>query len=129
MKLYAIRDKLIDYQMLPFAADNDKAVMASLANVVNNGADSEAIYQAPHHFELWQLGEVTEDGHIDPLRTLICDLSSLVRPGIRREPGTQRRGGKNESHAQTNGGDPTAPGGGTDTQQRPTQGETPPTAR
>lgn len=129
MKIYAIRDRLLDYQMLPFPAETDKAAMASLANIVNHGRDNEAIKQAPHQFELYCLGEVLEDGHIEALRYLVCDVGSLIRPSLRGEPGTQPGGGKNESQPGANGDDATAAGSRPDTHQRPAQGETPPAAR
>lgn len=83
MKIFAIRDRLIDYYMTPFAADNDKAVMASLARMINDPETTDAIASAPHHYELWELGHVTEDGTLVAERTLLCDASSLIRAGIR----------------------------------------------
>lgn len=81
--IYAVRDRLIDYFMTPFCAPSDKHVLASLANVINNTEATDAIAQAPHHFEIWKLGTVHEDGHIEPQQGLITDCASLVRPGIR----------------------------------------------
>lgn len=83
MKIYAIRDRLIDYYMQPFVGPDDKPVLASVAKLVNTGDPQSDIAQAPHHFEVWKLGEVTEDGHLVPDRELVADCSSLVRPGIR----------------------------------------------
>lgn len=83
MKIYAIRDRLIDYWMQPFAAPEHKAVQQALARQVNDGPETSDIAQAPHQFELHQLGFVTEDGHLSPEREFICDLSSLIRPGLR----------------------------------------------
>lgn len=89
MRIFAVRDRLIDYYMQPFAAPGVKDVLAALANQVNTENQGNAIYQAPHHFEVWQLGIVTEDGHITPEREFIADLSSLVRAGVRKtgQPG------------------------------------------
>jgi len=83
VKIYAIRDRLIDYFMQPFVGPDDKNVLASVARLVNQGEVTSDIQQAPHHFEVWQLGQVTEDGHLVPERALIADCSSLVRRGIR----------------------------------------------
>lgn len=83
MKIYAIRDRLIDYFLMPFAAPGDKEVMSALSKRVNYGQTEDDVCQAPHHFELWKLGEVLEDGTLTPKKELICDCSSLVR--ARRE--------------------------------------------
>lgn len=83
MKLYAVKDRLMDYFMTPFAAHEDKQVMAQLAETINNGGNN-GIQQAPHHFELWGLGEVSEDGHLTAERRFIADCGALIRP--RREP-------------------------------------------
>lgn len=92
MRIFAVRDRLIDYYMQPFAAPGVKDVLAALANQVNTENQGNAIYQAPHHFEVWQLGVVTEDGHITPEREFIADLSSLVRAGVRQtgQPGARQ---------------------------------------
>lgn len=83
MKIYAIRDRLIDYFMQPFVGPDNKSVLASVAKLVNQEGTSD-IAQAPHHFEVWELGEVNaEDGHITPKLDFIADCSSLVRRGIR----------------------------------------------
>lgn len=84
MNIYALRDRLIDYYLTPFAAPNDKEVLASLANVINRPGATDGISQAPHHFELWQIGQVLEDGSIEPTKVLITDCSSLVRASIRK---------------------------------------------
>ena len=83
MKIYAIRDRLLDYYMQPFAGPEDKAVLASIARMINTQGEQSDIAQAPHHFEVWELGSIDEEGHINPTRKLIADCSSLVRPGIR----------------------------------------------
>jgi len=80
VKIYALRDKLIDYYMTPFAAQTDKDVLGGIANAVNNQEENSAISKAPHHFEIWCIGHVTEAGEIVPDKYLIADASSLVRP-------------------------------------------------
>ena len=86
MNIYAIRDRLIDYYLQPFAGPDEKNVLAAIAAQVNGDIDS-AINTAPHHFEVWELGKVDQEGHITPTRKLICDCSSLVRTGLRARPG------------------------------------------
>lgn len=124
IKLYAIRDRLIDYYMQPFAAPGDKEVLAAVARNVNSGDQSD-IQQAPHHFEVWQLGYVTEEGNLVAERQLIADCSSLIRGGIRTnrdarsDQATNTPGDKQES--------PGGPGGGTSANLGPVPIEAPPT--
>lgn len=85
--IYAIRDRLIDYFQAPFVATGEKQVLASLMTLVNDKEQTHAIAQAPHHFELWSIGKITEDGHLVPSRGLVCDCASLVRNDLRdRKP-------------------------------------------
>lgn len=84
---------MIDYFMVPFCAPDDKSVLAAMAQRVNDttGAPTgDAIIQAPHHFEIWKLGEVEENGHIKSEIDFLADCSSLVRSGIRNETQTSR---------------------------------------
>jgi len=81
--IYAIRDRLIDYFQTPFVAAGDKQVMASLATLINDKEATHAIAQAPHHFEVWKVGTITEDGYISPARQLLADCASFVRRDIR----------------------------------------------
>jgi len=87
MKIYAIKDRLINYWMQPFVGPSDKAVMAAVANQINGaraqGDFTNALAQAPHHFELWKIGNVEEDGHLTAERDFIADCSALVRGDIR----------------------------------------------
>lgn len=83
MKIYAIRDRLIDYFMQPFVGPDDKNVLAAVARTINQGEITSDIAQAPHHFEVWSLANITDTGHIEEDRYLIQDCSSLVRRGIR----------------------------------------------
>lgn len=90
MKLYAIKDILIDYFLQPFAAPDDPSVLAAIARSVNSGEISD-LAQAPHHFQIWQIAEIDKDGHVTPRRELLAECSSLIREGIResRKPGSQ----------------------------------------
>jgi len=85
MKIYALRDKLISYYMTPFAAPSDKEVMQSIAVAVNNLEENNAIAKAPHHFEIWHLGQVTEDGEIVADKYLVADCNALIRPVTDRQ--------------------------------------------
>ncbi|QXP08145.1 MAG: nonstructural protein [Arizlama microvirus] len=86
MKIYAIRDRLIDYFMQPFVGPDDKSVLASVARLVNTGEVTSDIAQAPHQFEVWCLGNVSDDGHLVPEKQYLADCHSLIRGGIRRNP-------------------------------------------
>lgn len=78
MKLYAIRDRMLDYYMHPWAAPDDKQAMAGIATQVNN-PDAGPISQAPQHFELWELGTINETGDITAQKTIICNCANLIR--------------------------------------------------
>lgn len=130
MKIYAIRDRLINYFMAPFAGPDQHAdIFAAVATQVN-GDTNDAICQAPHHFEIWTLGEVQEDGTLVPKREFLADCSSLVRTGIRKGVASPN-GNRPPNHAQNEsrgplGGDP-QPAGTSPTDMANTAPE-PPTA-
>lgn len=86
MKIYAIKDRLIDYFMQPFVGPDDKSVLASVARLVNQGEVTSDITQAPHQFEVWTLGIVQEDGTLTPERQYLADCASLIRSNIRKDP-------------------------------------------
>lgn len=90
MKIFALRDRLIDYFMPPFVAGDDKEVMAMLARVVN-GTETVPVATAPHQFELWRLGEIDDRGHVTASRTYICDAAALVRPKPAGGTGEEKR--------------------------------------
>lgn len=92
MKIYAIRDRLLDYFQQPFVGPTDKQVLAGLGQAINSPENMNAISQAPHHYELWELGSVDEEtGAITPHRAVVADCASLVRGGV-RGAGTDRPG-------------------------------------
>lgn len=96
MKLYAIKDRLLDYFMTPFAAPSDKEVLGSIATTVNNyeAINTNGIAQAPHHFEIWVLAEIDEEGHVNPKREFLHDCSSLLRGSVRKAGGPEDSQGK-----------------------------------
>jgi len=86
VKIYAIRDRLLDYYMQPFAGPEDKAVLASIAAMINRQGEQSDIAQAPHHFEIWKIGVIIENGNIQPCKELLATAESLVRPAMGGEP-------------------------------------------
>jgi len=86
MNIYAVRDRLIDYYLHPFAAHTDKEVMGALATAINREGNMDAIAQAPHHFEIWKIGIIIENGNIQPCKELLGTADSLVRPSVGGEP-------------------------------------------
>lgn len=90
MRIYAIRDRMLDYFLTPFASRTDKEVLGGIAAGINNGDSKDALAQTPHHFEVWCIGEVLEDGSIVAAKVLIADCGSLVRPG---RPSAESGGG------------------------------------
>lgn len=101
MKIYAVRDRLLDYYMQPFVGPDDKEVMSALARTVNNEADTNGIAQAPHHFELWELGIIEEEGNLTPTRKLVCDCASLIRAGVRSRREREGQEATNAAQADT----------------------------
>lgn len=83
MKIYAIRDRLLDYYQQPFIAQDDKPVLGAISNQLHNGNNLDW-QNAPHHFEVWRLGQVTQEGFIEQDRELLATLDSLIRPDLRR---------------------------------------------
>ena len=90
MKIYSVKDRLIEYFQQPFIGQGDKQVLAALAFAINKDEDTNAICQAPHHFELWSLGEIDEEtGVITPRQELVADCASLIRRSV-RDPETEK---------------------------------------
>lgn len=95
MRIYCVRDRLVNYYMRPFFLEDDKAAMAAIAQIVNGGDPNNAVAQAPHQFEIWRLGEINETGDVKPEKEYLGDASGLIREGIRdlthRIPGSLPR--------------------------------------
>lgn len=91
MKIYAVKDRLIDFFQQPWVAPGDKEAMTAIAAAVNNQENMSAIAQAPHHFELWRLGEVDEEGRISASKEFLGDCSGFVRGNIRTDSGPHKR--------------------------------------
>lgn len=92
MNIYAIRDRMIDYFIQPFAAPGDHEVLAAIAGRINQPGDTDAITQAPHHFEIWRVAKFNQDtGHLEVSKEFLADCSSLVRGSVRTvgRPGDQ----------------------------------------
>lgn len=84
MKLYAIRDRLLDYYMKPFVGESDPQVLAAMANLINGEAE-HVFKQAAQHFEVWRLAEIDEKtGQVGGDREFLIDCPSLIRPSIRQ---------------------------------------------
>jgi len=97
MKIYALRDRFLDYFLDPVTQATDQNALQAVSTHVS-GEMSDAITQAPHHFELWRLARVEKDGHIVPDREFLADVNTLVR--ARREP--TRPGAANAPRPATN---------------------------
>lgn len=100
LNIYALRDRLVGYYLQPFCAPDDNNVKAALANIVNQG-EKDAISQAPHHFEIWRLGKVTEEGDLVPGKEYVCGCQDLIRntPNAEFLRGSVRERGKQDSAA------------------------------
>lgn len=86
MKLYAIRDRLLDFYMQPFLGPDDKPVLAALSNQISQEDNTDAISKAPHQFEVWKLADINEEAHVIPNKQLIATCDSLIRRNFREEP-------------------------------------------
>lgn len=104
MKIYAIRDRLIDYFMVPFAAQDDKSVLAAISRTINKGTNNDDISAHPQHFEVWLLGEVDQDGNITPRKEILSPCSLLVRGDLRKIGATAQGGGETHGAAQESEG-------------------------
>lgn len=86
MKIYALRDRLIDYFMQPFFGPSDKQVLAAIAQTVNDQEATNAINKTPEHFEVWRLGEIDEQtGQVEGDREYLADAASLIRGRVRAD--------------------------------------------
>lgn len=83
MKIFSIRDNLIQYFMTPFVAPSEKEAMAAVAAAVNLEDSTDAIASNPSHFELWELGIVDSEGNLSSTRVLLCSCNSLRRAAER----------------------------------------------
>jgi len=80
VNIYAIRDRLLNYYQAPFAAHTDQDVLHALTVRINTDQGRHDLVQkAPHHFEIWKLGSVQEDGHLIGRPEFLADLSTLIR--------------------------------------------------
>lgn len=74
---------MIDYYLQPFAAPEEKNVLAAIANQINREGTNDPIAQAPQDYEVWQLGLVTEEGTLVPERRIVTNCAQLVRRSLR----------------------------------------------
>lgn len=119
MKLYAIRDRLLEYFQRPFIGDTDATVLAAVATAINTEANVD-FAQTPTHFEVWQLAEISEEsGQVRPTPKFISNCSDLRR-GIREDRIHRAATGESTAPAGRNGipGGQDPPG----THNRPPQG-------
>lgn len=89
MKIYCLRDRLLDYMLPAFLMPGDKEALAAISNTINHGEQNSALAQSPQHFEVWRLGEILETGKIKESQELLADASGLVRERFRKA-GTTR---------------------------------------
>lgn len=78
--LYSIYDKLLEYYNTPFVGHTRNAVLAAVATTVNNKEiQNEPLVQAPHQFEVWEVGTFDQAGNLHARKTFIANCSTLVR--------------------------------------------------
>jgi len=88
MKLYAIRDRMLDYFQNPVAVTRQEDFLAAVARNVNG--ETNELAQAPDHYEVWEIAEIDDQGRITPKREFIANCSRFIRSGVwnRRKPGS-----------------------------------------
>lgn len=85
---------MLDYYQRPMVFERASDLMAALAKAINSTEGENEIQQAPEHFELWQLGEVDEQGNLKADHQLVTNCASLIRNGV-----WQRRAGAEDQAA------------------------------
>lgn len=97
MKIYALKDRFLNYYLAPFIGESQQQVIAAVAMLITTGGEQHAISQAPHHFEIWELADFDEQtGELNTsTRNLVIDCSSIVRGSLRNtgEQGSRETGG------------------------------------
>lgn len=84
MKLYAVRDRLLEIFQQPFVAHSDSQVMSSLAKVVNSQEEGNVITATPGDFELWSLAEIEEEtGRVKADPKFLANCARFVRGSVR----------------------------------------------
>lgn len=110
MKIYAIRDRMLDYFQPPVCVNRGEDLLAAIAKSINGvGEAKNELAQAPDHYEVWRIGEVDDQGHIKPEREFIINCSQLIRGGVwKRQPGAagldaEAPGGRTEMRSPSGG--------------------------
>ena len=101
MKLFAIRDRMLDYFQAPVAVTREQDFFQAVSRNVNG--EGNELAQAPDHYEIWQVAEIDDQGHITAKREFIGNCSRYIRNGV-----WQRRA---EGAAGTEGATSTLPRG------------------
>lgn len=89
IKLFAIRDRLLDYFMQPYLiGHNEPEILSLVANMVNQEDSKHAVHTNPSHFEVWRLAEIQEQtGQVHGDREFLADCASLIRGSVREGGG------------------------------------------
>lgn len=101
---------MIGYYLTPFIAPDDNQILASLSAEISREDNKNAVAYAPHQFQVWQLGEIDDEGNLTARKELLCDCSSLIRP---RRTTTESQSG--EAQGARHSGRKTLTGNGSDT--------------
>lgn len=126
MNIYTVRDRMIDYYVLPaFFADNDQQAMAMISMTVN-GDSKDALAQTPHHFELWRLGRIeNQTGNITQNKEFIAECAGFIRSRVRENTGGVTRADQTQAAERRHAGETNGVEGIRDPKDRPIQEATP----
>jgi len=71
---------MLDYFQAPVAVTREQDFLQAVARNINGEASE--LSQAPDHYEVWQIGEIDDQGHITANRQFLANCSSLIRNGV-----------------------------------------------
>lgn len=86
---------MLDYFQVPVVVHRGEDFFAAVARGINGTEDTRnELAQAPDHYEIWLIGEVDDQGHINAKRELVFNCASFIRHGVwnRRQPGNPDNG-------------------------------------
>lgn len=104
LKIFAIRDRMLNYFQPPIIVSREQDLLAALARGINGPQEERnEISNAPDHYEVWQIGEVDDQGHLSQSRSFVINCASLIRNGVwnrsfERTPSTDSGPDQNKNH-------------------------------
>ncbi|AXH75750.1 MAG: nonstructural protein [Microviridae sp.] len=82
MKVFAVRDVCVGSFLMPMFFVNSAGATRALGDAVNKSGEDNQFYQHPEHFQLYAIGEFSEESGVItafPAPEFVVDCQSLVR--------------------------------------------------